>query len=408
MYLILRNQAKNIYRYSTGRPIVTPSLGSATLGIDDVKVAREWLQFRDSWNDSELVIEFEKKFADWNGSRFAFAFMGGRVALSACIYALGLREEDEVILPGYTCVVVPNAFHYAGVKTVYSDIELETYGLDVNQIEDKISSKTKAILIQHLYGLVCRDYEAIIDLAKRYKLMVIEDCAHAAGAEFFTKKVGNLGDCAFYSSEQSKVFTTIQGGLAVTNNEEIAGRLEEYYSNAPLPDAKWIDKQLHNVILNYYRFKHPQRWWLGDYFLLKYRRKLVISTTKEEENGIRPSYYGRRMPAPIAAVGLNQLKKIDYYNAIRRETAKHWDDWSSERGYKLPFVVPGSIPVYLRYPIIVEPEKKKNTRWSYKDLGLRVGVWFVSHLHPAKRKVYGCKNADVAVRQCINLPGVLE
>lgn len=158
-----------------------------------------------------------------------FLSWGGRVALSACIYALDLQPDGEVILPGYTCVVVPNAFSYAGVKTVYSDIELDTYGLDVSQIENKITNKTKAILIQHLYGLVCRDYEAIIDLATHHGLKVIEDCAHCTGAEYKGKKVGNLGDVAFYSSEQSKVFNTIQGGVAVTNNDLLAQRLRVFY-----------------------------------------------------------------------------------------------------------------------------------------------------------------------------------
>ena len=153
-----------------------------TLDLDDVGIAKKWLNSREQWDDRNIIQQYESEFAAWNGSRFAFAFMGGRVGLSACIHALDLKPGDEVIVPGYTCVVVPNAFQYAGVKPVYADIELETYGLDAERVEERISTKTRAILIHHLYGLVCRDIEPLLDIAKRKGLRVIEDCAHSTGA----------------------------------------------------------------------------------------------------------------------------------------------------------------------------------------------------------------------------------
>ena len=403
---IALKQAKNLLKFLIGKPIKTTSLVSMTLDYDDVELARDLLTKRSQWDDKKIVSQYEKEFASWNGSKYAFAFMAGRIALSACIYALDLQPGDEVILPGYTCVVVPNAFHYAGVKTVYCDIELDTYGLDVAEIENKITSKTRAILLHHLYGLVCRDYKAIIDLAKRYELKVIEDCAHSTGAEYQGRKIGNLGDLAFYSSEHSKVFNTIQGGIAVTNNDRLGEKLREYYEQALYPDEEWIDKQLHNVILDFYQFKHSQRWLLGDLYNALYDDKRMISTTLEEEKGICPVRYCRKMPAPIAAIGLNQLKKIDDYNQCRRETAKSWDVWCEQNGYKKPVVIDESVPVYLRYPVIVEPEKKQDTSWAFKDLGIRMGVWFVRNIHPSQ-SIKGCQNADKAVNQCINFPSLL-
>ncbi|QTA83263.1 DegT/DnrJ/EryC1/StrS aminotransferase domain-containing protein [Desulfonema limicola] len=401
-------QAKNIAKLILGYPVSYPSLGSMTLDKDDVIIARSWLKDRPDWNNNELVSEYEKQFALWNGSKYAFAFMGGRVALSACIHALDLNSGDEVIIPGYTCVVVPNAFQFAGIKPVYSDIELETYGLDASLIEDKITQNTKAVMLHHLYGLVCRDYEQIINIARKHNLKVIEDCAHSTGAEYKGIKVGNYGDAAFYSSEQSKIFTTIQGGIAVTNNDVIAEKMREYYNQAPIPDDIWIDKQLNNVIFNYYAFKHPQRWLLGDIARLKYSRKQLISTTHEEECGIQPVHYGRKMSSPIAAIGINQLKKIDHYNSIRRKNALRWDEWCNEKKYKKPVVIDNSVPVYLRYPVMVEQQKKINTSWASKELGVQAGVWFMSNIHPADRPVNGCPNADKAVKQCINFPGLLK
>lgn len=399
-------QLRNIGKLVLGCPLTTPSLGSVTLDLDDVAISREHLTERKSWFEPYIVKEYEENFARWNGSKYAFAFMGGRVALSACIYAMNLKPHDEVILPGYTCVVVPNAFHFAGIKTIYSDIELDTYGLDASLIEEKITPNTKAILLHHLYGLVCRDYEKIIRICQRQGLYVIEDCAQSTGALFKDRKVGNLGDLAIYSTEQSKVFTTIQGGIASTNNDFLAERIKEYYDQANYPDAELIDNQLHNVIINYYSCKDPQRWWKSELIRNLYEDKIIISTTKKEEHGIKPDYYGTKMPSPIAAIGLNQLKKIENYSEKRRRTAKRWDCWCERNGYKKPLVVTGSTPIYLRYPVMVEPEKKQNRSWALKDLGVKLGVWFISNIHPVDWPVKGCPNADKAVKQCVNFPGI--
>lgn len=402
------HQAKNIGRLVLGYPLTTPSLGSVTLDHDDLLIAKGQLRNRENWFNPKIVKEYENAFTIWNGSKYAFAFMGGRVALSACIHALKLNPGDEVVLPGYTCVVVPNAFHFAGIKTVYSDIELDTYGLDASLIEDKITPRTKAILLHHLYGIVCRDYEKIIKIAKRNNLYVIEDCSPSTGAVFKNKKVGNLGHVAIYSSEQSKVFTTIQGGIAVTNDDLLAERLKEYYDRAGYPDAELVNKQLRSVMINFYSYKDSQRWWKGELIRFLYRNKIIISTTKEEEQGIKPSYYGRKMPSPIAAIGLNQLKKIDSYNEQRRQTAKKWDQWCENNGYKKPLITQKSVPVYLRYPVMVEPEKKSDISWAYKELGVSLGVWFVSNIHPATWRVNGCPNADLAVKQCVNFSTLLN
>lgn len=404
----LCRQAQNLKKIVTGDPLTYPSLGSATLDRDDVEIARKWLRNRSRWAEQDLVHEYENKFADWNGSRFAYAFMSGREALSACIAALGLTSGDEVILPGYTCIVVANAFHFAGVKIVYSDIELQTYGLEVRQLEEKITTQTKAILIHHLYGLVCHDYEAIIDLARKYHLKVIEDCAHSTGAEYMGRKVGNYGDVAFYSSEQSKVFNSVTGGIAITNTPDLAEKLKESYLSAPLPDQKRIECQLSTVIRNFYIYKHPLRWLIADIFKLLYKSRHLISTSLEELSGVKPIDYGQRMPAPIAALCLNQLNKIDRYNEKRRAACGRWDEWCEHNHYEKPLVIPNSTPVFLRYPVMVEVAKKKDVSWASLQLKVELGVWFSGNLHPVSSPIVGCPNADEAVKRCINFPTIFD
>jgi len=399
----------NLLKLLQGYPLTPPSLASMTLDQDDVDLALSWLRQPTHWGEADWGARYAAEFARWNGSQYAFAFMGGRVALSACIYALGLQPGDEVIVPGYTCVVVPNAFRYAQVKIIYSDIELETYGLDVEALASRITPRTRAILIHHLYGLVCRDYMAVLELARQRALWVIEDCAHATGAEYNGRKVGNYGDIAFYSSEQSKIFNTMQGGLAVTNRPEFASRLEAYYHQALYPEAERIERLLYMVGLSYYQFKHPQRWWRGPVATWQHGAKRLASTTPQEEQGIRPSYYGQKMAAPLAALGLNQIKKIDAYNARRRETAHRWDAWCQAHHYRPPAVVAQSTPVYLRYPVLVAPEKKQNRDWALREPGVALGVWFTSHLHPVPHPpLPECPNATRAVQQCVNFPCLLD
>ena len=389
--------------------IVNPPvpLVCGTLDYDDVRIAKWQLKHRSRWINETIEKKFTDKFAGWNGSKYAFSFLSGRVALSACIFSLELMPDDEVIVPGYTCIVVPNAFDFSGVKVVYSDIELETYGLDVSSIEKNITSKTKAIMLHHLFGLVCRDYEKIIALARKHNLYVIEDCAHSTGAVFKNSKIGNLGDIAFYSSEMSKIFNTNQGGMVVTNNDFLAKNLSRFYEHAPYPDAERIEKQLCNVIVNYYRFKHPLRHLLGVKYEQRYKDKIYDSTTEEEIQGIKPRDYGCKMPAAISLLGINQLRKIDNYNLKRRKNSKRWALWCEQNNYKKPLVLPGSVPVFLRYPVCVGPEKKKDVSWAYKETGITPGRWFLTNIHPSKKPIPGCPVADKAVEECINFPTLL-
>ncbi len=401
---LLYDQPGNVVKAVRGLPLNTPPLVSSTLDEEEVEIARRLIREKGGWYDPDLVGEYEAAFAGWNGSRHAYAFMGGRVALSACINVLGLKPGDEVLLPGYTCVVVPNAFHFDGIRTVYCDIELDTYGLDASLLEEKITPRTKAVLIQHLYGLVNRDLEKILEIAKEHGLYVIEDCAQSTGATFKERKVGNYGDVAFYSSEHSKVFTTVQGGFAVTNDDGLAEKIEAFKQAAAYPEEERVNKLLYNVLIDYHTLKDPARWWKKDIVNIMYASKLLISTTQEEIAGKRPVHYGSKMPAALAEIGMSQLEKIDVYNQGRRDAAREWDRWCDEAGYDKPLVTEGSQPVYLRYPVMVEPEKKEDTSWAYRELGVSLGVWFKSNIHPSDFPVQGCPRADQAVRQCVNFP----
>lgn len=403
-----RRQVDNLRRRMAGERVRPVPLSGMTLDADDVRIARAALRRRDDWFDPAPVRAFESEFARWNGSRHAFAFLGGRVALSACVHALDLGPGDEVVLPGYTCVVVPNALKYAGVTPVYCDIELDTYGPDLASVEAAITPRTRAILLHHLFGLVCRDYAALLELGRRRGLAIIEDCAHATGAEFRGAKVGTAATVAFYSSEQTKVFSTIQGGVAVTNDPALAARMAEFQARSPDAAPARLDALLRQVIIQHYSHKHPQGWLLGEVMEVVHGAPELISTSAEEVGGQRPADYGCRMPAPVARLASNQLGKIDRYNARRRETALHWDAWCTSRGMAAARVMPESKPVYLRYPVMLDPALKADVSWARREPGVELGLWFRGSLHPVEGALPGLPNAAVAVASCANLPSLLN
>jgi dTDP-4-amino-4,6-dideoxygalactose transaminase len=264
-------------------------------------------------------------------------------------------------------------------------------------------------LLHHLYGLVCRDFEAILEIARRRGLAVVEDCAHAAGATWRGRRVGTWGDLAFYSSEASKVFCTVQGGIAATGDDGLAERLREWQERAPFPAAERTRGLLRTLRLRYAQCKHPQRRWRRHLAEARYGADRLASTSEDECRGRRPEHYGERLPAPLAAIGLTQLAKVDAYNQERRATAALWSDWCRQRGLPTPRVLPGSEPVFLRYPVLVEPARKRDLAWALGELGLRPGRWFESQLHPSAQLVEGCPNGRRAAEGCINLPclGVL-
>lgn len=379
-----------------------------TIDSDDWRIAKSWLKNRKNWRtNGPIIADFENNFAKYNGSKFAYSFMGGRVALSAAIYALNIKPYEEVIVPGYTCVVVPNAFRYEKIQVKYSDIELETYGLDFKSLVKLVTPKTKAILVHHLYGLVSRDYLKIIDFAKQNKILVIEDCAQSLGASLNRLKIGNLGDIAIYSFEQSKVITTILGGMVITNNSSFAARLKEFQERSPFPNEKKIENILWNIFSRYSYYKHPLSFLMRDITRLFSNKKEVVSTPEDEINGIIPDDYGCRMPPPLAAIGINQLNKLDYYNSRRKAGALKWKQWCIDNKYKTPLVIKGSEPIYLRFPVLVEKEKKTESNWAKETLNIELGKWFLTNIHPSDEKVDNCPNSNIAVSKCINFPSIL-
>lgn len=353
---------------------------------------------------------FEKAFAQWAGVSHAFSFWKGRVAMYAILQALGVGEGDEVILPGYTCVMDVNPIMYLGAKAVYADIEPVTFNMRPDEIERLITPKTKVIVAQHTYGYPC-DMDAIMDIATRRGLVVVEDCCLALGSTYKGRRCGTFGKAAYFSFQWNKPFTTGIGGMAVTDDAELADRIRAICERelvAPPAKAAWM---LAAQRLVYRLVIYPRTTALVTNLFrwLTHKGIVVGSSSVAEFTPAMAGDFFMGMSSGQARAGLGQLRRIDKNLSHRRQMRAVYDDLLGQAGWPRP-ELPGNIdPVLVRYPIRVA-DKAKAVAEAPRD-GIELGTWFECPLHPAETpmQLYGyedgmCPVAEQAARETVNMP----
>ena len=188
--------------------------------------------------------------------RYAFSFCAGRACLYMLLKAAGVKEGDEVVIQGFTCAVVPKAVMWLGAKPVYADITAEDYNLSLASVKTCVTERTKAVVIQHSFGVPCHAMEDIIAFCRRKGILVIEDCAHTLGVQYNGRMLGTFADAAFFSTDHTKYISTSVGGFCITNNDKIGKVLEEMYEKLPeltTKELSGIKAQL--VVMNVLRNK---------------------------------------------------------------------------------------------------------------------------------------------------------
>jgi perosamine synthetase len=221
----------------------------------------------------EYIERFEHAFAELCEVKHAVSCSNGTTALHLALMALGVSPGDEVIVPTLTFVATANAVTYCGARPVFVDAEPETWNIDPNLIEAKITERTKGIIVVHLFGHPV-DMDPVLSIARRHHLFVLEDAAQAHGAEYKGRRVGSLGDMAAFSFFGNKIITTGEGGMVVTNNASAAAQMNLLKNHGMDPTR---------------RYWHP-----------------VVG-------------YNYRMTNVAAAIGLAQLEKVDWQLARRRQ-----------------------------------------------------------------------------------------
>ena len=186
--------------------------------LKEVYFSRKW-----SFNGPEEQ-KFARNFARYNNAKYGIVMANGTVTLESALHALGIGPGDEVIVPALTWIATAMAVHYVGATPVFVDIESDTWCLDPVKLEDAITPATKAVIPVHLYGSMA-DMDKIMDIAKKNNMYVIEDCAHAQGGVWDGKGLGSIGIVGSFSFQESKTLSSGEGGICLTNNEELAEKL---------------------------------------------------------------------------------------------------------------------------------------------------------------------------------------
>lgn len=359
---------------------------------------------------TDILNAYQKAFADAFGAVRAFGFWKGRVALYAILKALGIGEGDEVVLPGYTCVMAVNPIVYCGAKPVFVDIEPNTYNIDPNQVEDKITPNTKLIIAQHTYGYPAQ-MGAIVDIARRTGLPIVEDCCLAMGSKYNGQPVGTFGVAAYYSFQWNKPYTSGLGGMATVNDEALGAKIVKLCQSELIhPGAREVS-MLRAQLAVYRTLIYPRSTALAQN-IFRYLTKMGLvvgsSSTCEFQPTMEPDFFKGMSPMQARA-GLRQLRKHDRVTTHRRELAALYDRLLAEHDWPVVTIPAELEPVLVRYPIRVA-DKKKALSTAARHF-VELGSWFECPLHPIETplEAYGyhtgmCPEADRACRETVNLP----
>lgn len=255
-------------------PVYQPELSGNEKKYVNECLDTNWISSR-----GKFVTRFEVAFADYVGVKYATAVTNGTVALHLALLALGIGSGDEVIVPSLTYIASVNVITYTGAKPIMVDSLIDTWQMDPEDVERKITSATRAIMVVHLYGHPC-DMDKIMKIARKHNLLVIEDCAEAFGAKYHGQHVGTFGDIAAYSFFGNKTITCGEGGMVTTSNKILKERAEH----------------LKNQGVSSYR-----QYWHD-----------IIG-------------YNYRMTNISAAIGLAQLEQADSFIARKRQVASWYE-----------------------------------------------------------------------------------
>jgi dTDP-4-amino-4,6-dideoxygalactose transaminase len=355
---------------------------------------------------------YEDLFAAQFGTGWeAFSFWKGRAGLCAILRAMELKDGDEVIVPGYTCVVVPGAIRHAGATPVYADIRPADYNIDPVSVEKLITSRTRAVIAQHTYGIPA-DIETLASLASAHGLALIEDCAHVLiGSRHRDRLLGTFGNAAFFSSQWSKPYTTGLGGMVVTSHLGLATHLRSLQSEFRRPPPMKTLRLWTQYAL-YRRFFKPELFWSGQkYFHALSKMGLFVgSSSSSELNGAEPCDLSWKMSEFQRREGVARLSEVAE-NAVRRQRlSEYYANALREGGWQIsPMLSTGEVTL-VRFPLLVRDRDDLLRR----SCGSRVelGTWFETPLHPlplGEHHRYGyrlgsCPVADSVAARAINLP----
>jgi perosamine synthetase len=359
----------------------------------------------------KIIEEYQQKFARFLGAERAFAFWKGRVALYALLRALDVGAGDEVILPGYTCVMNVNPIKYVGARPIYVDIEPDTFNINVNLLKEKITNKTKVVIAQHTYGYPC-EMDAIMEIAQSGDIAVIEDCCLALGSKYKGRMVGTFGLAGYFSSQWNKPYTTGLGGMVITSDLQLAERIETLKANEIYRPSTGEVYMLRIQLIIYRLLIYPRTTALAQSLFRHLTKKgmVVGSSSTSEFEPVKADDFFKGISKMQARSGIRQLDRIEENIAHRWKMAQLYDELLAAKGFKISKDSRDWVePVMVRYPVRIK-EKDKALAQAAKA-GIELGSWFESPLHPIETPLVSydyelgmCPEAEKAASETVNLP----
>ncbi|MEM8906705.1 MAG: aminotransferase class I/II-fold pyridoxal phosphate-dependent enzyme [Bacteroidota bacterium] len=349
------------------------------------------------------------KYLETDAEAIQFCWKG-RVGLYGLLKALGIGPGDEVILPAYTCIVVPNAIKYLQATPVYVDIDPRTYNMDTTAIGAKITANTKVIIAQNTYGL-SSDIDEIRPFAEAHGLKVLEDCTHGFGGYYKQVQNGKNVDAAFYSSQWNKTFSTGIGGIVVINDPELREKMQEFETELQAPSFK--DRTLLQFQL-YLRdlLGYSTLYWsaLKFYRYLTANNIIVGSSSGEEITGIQmPDGYFTGFSSTQVKRTTYELNRLEQNLEHRRQVAQFYDAVLSKLGLVVPFQPDYATHTFVKYPLLVKDREAVFAEAFKRNIPIH--DWFISPLHPIQEGLerWNFQAADFPVaskiaQHVINLP----
>lgn len=347
--------------------------GRQSINEDDIKAVEEVLK-SDFLTTGPKIAEFERKFADYVGAKYAVAVSNGTAALHIACMAAGIGKGDEVITTPITFAASANCALYCGATPVFADIDPVTYNISPESVEIHVTERTKAIIPVHYTGQTC-DMDAIHQIADKYNLIVIEDAAHAVGAEYKGKKIGSLSDMTEFSFHPVKHITCGEGGIVTTNREDLYEKLKLFRTHGITREEKF----LHKV---------DGPW---------YYEQIDLG-------------YNYRMTDIQAALGISQLGRIDKFLEKRKKIAAKYDEaFRDFNGIEIPKQAEYSNSAYHLYVIKVDKSIRKALFEYLRANNIGVNVHYIPvYTFPYYRE-HGyenikCENAEKLYESIISIP----
>ncbi|MFA6190093.1 MAG: aminotransferase class I/II-fold pyridoxal phosphate-dependent enzyme [Candidatus Staskawiczbacteria bacterium] len=389
---------------------------------DDLHLAlnlliRPWL-----WKKGKTIEKLESEFKEYLGVKHAFSFNSGRSSLYAILKSLNLEKGSEVLIQSFTCNAVPNPILWAGLEPVYVDCNKDDFNMDASDLEAKITTKTRVVVVQHVFGLPA-NMDAIRAICGAYNLILIEDCAHSLGAEFNGLKVGAHSRAAFFSFGRDKVISSVYGGMVVTNDDELAKNLKQAQDDFSMPNSFWTFQQiLHPILLGYLILPIYNFLDLGKIFLVfsQWFHILSKAVTKKEKQGVKPDYFPKALPNALAVMALNQFYKLEKFINHRQKIAEYYYKELKNTKFELPKRYEGSSAsgeasaarrnTFLRFAI-KHPKAHDIIYQAWHSQNILLGDWYTTPIAPFDTKIEemkytagSCKNAEDLSKITFNLP----